>query len=59
MTIPFLDLKRQYHEIKKEIDVAISRVVESQSFILGSEVSSFEENFAAYCGTKYAVGCSS
>ena len=59
MKVPFLDLKRQYVQIKDELDQAISRVVQSQQFILGEEVQKFETNFAKYCGTPYAVGCSS
>jgi dTDP-4-amino-4,6-dideoxygalactose transaminase len=35
------------------------RVVDSQTFILGEEVKRFESEIAAYCGTKFAVGCAS
>ena len=55
-TIPFVDLKAQYHSIKEEIDAAIGRVLESGQFVLGSEVAAFEEEFAAYCGARFAVG---
>ena len=34
------------------------RVMERSHFILGPEVAAFEEEFAAYCGAKYCVGCS-
>lgn len=59
MTIPLVDLKAQYVSIKDELDAAIHRVVQSGQFILGSEVKAFEEEMAAYCGTKYAVGVAS
>lgn len=59
MKIPILDLTLQYKSIKSEIDTAIARVVDSQHFILGPEVESFEKEAAAYCGTKYAVGVAS
>jgi dTDP-4-amino-4,6-dideoxygalactose transaminase len=59
MNIPILDLTAQYKSIKKEIDTAIARVIDSQHFILGQEVESFESEVAAYCGTKYAVGVAS
>lgn len=59
MTIPLVDLKAQYRSIKQEIDDAIRRVIGNTTFILGQEVSSFEENFAAFCDTKYAIGTSS
>jgi dTDP-4-amino-4,6-dideoxygalactose transaminase len=57
--IPLVDLKAQYHSIKPEIDAAITRVLESTQFVLGSEVAAFEEEFAAYCQTKHAIGVNS
>ena len=44
--IPFLDLKRQYDNIKDEINDAVKRIIDSQRFILGDEVSEFEERIA-------------
>ncbi|MBM4429377.1 MAG: DegT/DnrJ/EryC1/StrS family aminotransferase [Chloroflexi bacterium] len=57
--IPFVDLKTQYHSIKTEIDAAIASVLESSQFVLGKEVAAFEEEFAAYCQTKYTIGVNS
>jgi dTDP-4-amino-4,6-dideoxygalactose transaminase len=57
--IPFVDLKAQYRSIKKEIDAAVIRVLESSEFVLGSEVAALEEEFAAYCRVKHAVGVNS
>src|SRR4030043_1682335 len=57
--IPFADLKAQYHSIKGEIDTAVAKVLESSQFILGDEVAAFEEEFAAYCQARYAVGVNS
>ena len=54
--IPFIDLKSQYVPIKAEIGAAIQGVLDSGEFSLGSEVAAFEEEFAAYCRTQYAVG---
>ena len=54
--IPMVDLKRQYHNLKKEIDAAISDVLEQTRFILGPNVSALEEEVAAYHGLQYAVG---
>jgi dTDP-4-amino-4,6-dideoxygalactose transaminase len=53
--IPFLDLKAQYASIKDELDAAVLRVLASTQYVLGDEVASFEQEFAAYCGTKHAV----
>jgi dTDP-4-amino-4,6-dideoxygalactose transaminase len=57
--IPFVDLRAQYRSIKKEIDAAVIRVLESSEFVLGSEVAALEGEFAAYCRVKHAVGVNS
>jgi dTDP-4-amino-4,6-dideoxygalactose transaminase len=57
--VPLLDLKGQYRSIKGEVDEAISRVVESQYFILGPEVAGLETEVAHYCGVGHGVGMSS
>lgn len=57
--IPFVDLKAQLSGIRVEINDAIARVLDSCQFILGSEVEAFEEEFADYCRTGYAVGVNS
>ncbi len=57
--VPFVDLTAQYHQIKPTIDEAIMRVVESSAFILGPDVKRFEEEFAAFCEAKAAVGVDS
>lgn len=59
MQVPLLDLKPQYQPLKDDIALAIERVVESQGFILGPEVSQFEEQVAQYCHSKFALGVSS
>lgn len=59
MTIPFVDLKAQYHSIKPEIDEAVMRVLESAQFVLGPEVAAFEKDFAAFCGVENALGVNS
>lgn len=59
MHLPLVDLRRQYQSIKEEIDEAVGRVLNESSFILGSDVSLFESEFAAYCGAGFAVGVDS
>ena len=56
MKIPLVDLKAQYAGIKQEIDSAIQRVLDETDFISGNAVAEFETSFAAYCGTRSAVG---
>jgi len=53
------DLTTQYMSIKKEVDLAVQRVLESGRYILGPEVEAFEKELADYCGTQYAVGVAS
>jgi len=54
--IPFLDLKSPYLEIKQELDDAYDRVMRSGWYIFGEEMTSFEQEFAAYCGVKHCIG---
>ncbi len=56
MNIPFLDLQRQYSDIKHEIDAAVQSVISNSAFIGGSFVEAFESGFAGYCGVKHCVG---
>ena len=59
MKVPLLDLKTQYHSLKKELDEAVLRVAESQYFILGPEVENMEKEFCQYLKCKHAIGVSS
>ena len=56
MNIQMVDLKRQYLEIKNEIDMVISEVLESTQFILGKNVAEFEESVCKYLGVKHSIG---
>jgi len=58
MNVPFCDLRVQHDALAGEIQAAIARVIRSSAFILGREVSAFEEQFAAYIGTRFAIGTS-
>jgi len=59
MKIPFLDLKPQNDDQKAEITAAIHEVIEKCAFAGGPFVASFEEDFAAFCGTRHAIGVGS
>jgi len=50
------DFQREYEILKSELDNAYTRVMTSGRYVLGSEVSNFEKEFARYCGSKYCVG---
>jgi dTDP-4-amino-4,6-dideoxygalactose transaminase len=58
-TLPFLDLRAQFHETRDEVEVAIRRVMESQNFILGPEVEAFEKEISLLAGCSQAIGCAS
>jgi UDP-2-acetamido-2-deoxy-ribo-hexuluronate aminotransferase len=55
--IKMVDLNGQYEKIKKEVDKAIQRVLDSTVFIKGPEVKSFENSLATYLGTGRVVSC--
>src|SRR6201987_1231979 len=59
ISVPFLDLKAQFAEIRDEILDAVTRVLDSQNFILGPEVEALEHEVARYVGVGFAIGCGS
>jgi len=59
LAVPLLDLRRQYDGIREDVLAAITRVCDSQSFILGPEVEALEREIAALTGAACAVGCAS
>jgi dTDP-4-amino-4,6-dideoxygalactose transaminase len=59
MKIPFVDLQVEYQAIKTDLDNAIAAVLNRSDFVLGQAVGEFEEAFAQYCETSYAVGVDS
>lgn len=54
--VPFYDLKAIQARHRKEIEAAITRVIDSGWYILGKEVGQFEAAFASYCSTSEAIG---
>jgi dTDP-4-amino-4,6-dideoxygalactose transaminase len=57
--VPMLDFSRQFADIREEVLSAIEAVCDSQRFVLGPEVTSFEQAAAVACAAPYAVGCGS
>ena len=57
--VPMLDFKRQFTSIRAELLAAIESVCDSQQFILGPQVESFESAAAAACNAPHAIGCAS
>ncbi len=58
-TIPILDLRRQYHELKDEIDAAVLAVFEGGHFIMGPNVKALESELASYLNVKHTVALNS
>jgi dTDP-4-amino-4,6-dideoxygalactose transaminase len=56
MKIPFVDVKRQYRQLKGEINSGIREIFTDSNFILGDQVSAFEKEFAGYLGVKHCIG---
>ncbi len=57
--VPLLDLGAQYAPIRDEVVEAVTRIVDTQQFILGREVEAFEAEVSAYLGASHAIGVSS
>ena len=55
-SVPFLDFKRTYYDLKIDLDAACREVLESGHYILGPKVTAFEKAFADFCGAKYCIG---
>jgi dTDP-4-amino-4,6-dideoxygalactose transaminase len=56
MKVPFLDLKAHHAPLREEISAVIEEVIERSAFAGGPFVAQFEEEFAAYCQCRHAVG---
>lgn len=55
--IQMVDLKRQYHKIKKEVDEAVLNVIGSTAFINGKPVQEFATHLSSYLGVKHVIPC--
>jgi len=56
VSIPFLDLRAGYLELKSEIDAAVARALDSGYYIMGPELDSFETEFASYTEAAHCIG---
>jgi dTDP-4-amino-4,6-dideoxygalactose transaminase len=59
ISVPFLDLKSHHAPMLEEINDAIREVIDSGAFAGGPFVARFEEDFAAFCDARYAIGVGS
>src|SRR5665647_1207768 len=54
--IPFIDLRSHHQNLEQEFMQAFKSVLDSDRFIGGAYLDGFETSFAAFCGTKHAIG---
>ncbi len=59
VSVPFVDLRAQYHSIKAEVDAAVLALLDSTQFVLGRDVEAFESLFAPYAQSTRVLGTSS
>jgi dTDP-4-amino-4,6-dideoxygalactose transaminase len=57
--IPFLDLVTPHKELEQELTAVFQKVIGTAGFVGGPMVENFENEFAAYCDSKYCVGVAS
>ena len=55
----FIDLKRQYSDLKEKIDSGIHDVLNHGKYIMGPEVFTLEQNLSEFTNSKHVVSCSS
>lgn len=59
MTIPFVDLRIQSTQLRRELSQAVEQVIDDAQFVLGDEVAQFERSFADFSGAKHGIGVAS
>lgn len=55
--VPFVSFEAMHNELNSEMEAKFREIYKRNCFIQGRELEQFEEEFATYCGTKFAVGC--
>ena len=55
MKIPLINLKKQYKEIKEDVDKGVLEVLSSSQYIMGTNVREFEKEFSNYLGVKHSI----
>lgn len=59
VSVPLIDMSRQYASIENEIQTALARVCASGKFVLGPDCSELEQSLARYCRVKHTIACAS
>jgi dTDP-4-amino-4,6-dideoxygalactose transaminase len=59
MNVPFLDLKQQFKQIQQDVIPVVTEAMMNGAFIGGPQVTGFEQEFAAFCDSRFCVGVGS
>src|SRR5690349_16703887 len=59
MNVPFLNLAAQYESLKTELLPVVEKTLAGGHYVLGPNVAAFEQEIAAYTGTRFGVGVNS
>jgi len=59
LTVPLLDLQAQYQPLRDDILAAVTRVCDSQRFVMGAEIAALERELAKMLGVEHAIAVSS
>lgn len=59
VSVPLLDMSRQYAAIENDVQAAVARVCASGKFVLGPDCAELEQSLARYCRVKHALACAS
>ena len=55
--VKFLDLQLLNERVRRELDAAVKRVLDSGWYLLGKEIEAFEKEYASWCGVRHCIGC--
>lgn len=59
MNIPMVDLKAEYELLQDELNPVLLAALAATQYIGGPNVRAFEQEVAAYCGSRHAIACAS
>ena len=57
MNVPFVSFEVMHGQLREKMLERFAKMYDENIFIGGNELAAFEEEFAAFCGAKYCVGC--
>ena len=58
LDVPYLHLKQHNNLYKRDFHEALDKILDESSYLLGNQLKIFENEFAEYVGSKFAIGVS-